>query len=223
MKALNSTMVSMSDGESGVFRQVVGLWISPAGGSVAPWRAQLRPSVDYESIDYAGLTGFLETHFFCGEAVTLRLPDDALDHVAVHARLRDAPPALVHDFSEGLLRASAAGESPIAVRHVWSGLHRHKDRRRAPPPVLLLFLIEGAFEAVTIWHAQASMRLGIRAADLSVLLSGDVKPSDHDGRLTDELLAEFERHFGMQYQRHCRLSKMVSTPPPAWATGAVVV
>lgn len=216
-------MGTMSDGESGVFRQVAGLWISPEGGSVAPWRAQLRLCVDYDAVDYASLTRFLETYFYCGEAVTLRLPDDALDHVAVHARLRGAQPALAQDFSEGLLRASAAGESPIPVRHVWGGLHRHKDRRRAPPPVLLLFLIEGSFEAVTIWHAQASMRLGIRAADLSVLLSGNMKPGDHDGRLTEELRAEFERHFGMPYQRHCRLSKMVSTPPPAWATGAAAV
>lgn len=215
-------MVTMSDGESGVFRQVAGLWVSPEGGGVAPWRAQLRPCVDYDAVDYAALTRFFEKYFYCGEDVTLRLPDDALDHVAVHARLRGAQPALAHDFSEGLLRASAAGESPIPVRQVWGGLHRHKDRRRAPPPVLLLFVIEGAFEAVTIWHAQASMRLGIRAADLRVLLSGDMKASDHDGRLTDELRAELERHFGVPYQRHCRLAKMVSTPPPAWATGSAV-
>lgn len=221
MKALNSTMVTMSDGASDVFRQVAGLWIAPEGTGVAPWRAPLRPCVDYETVDYAGLTRFFENHFYCGEPVTLRLPDDALDHVAVHPRLRGAEPTLAHDFARGLLQASTDGERPIPVRQVWDGLHRHKDRRRAPPPVLLLFLIEGSFEAVTIWHAQASMRLGIRAADLSVLLSGDMKPSDHDGRLTDELHAELERQFGVPYRRHCRLAKMASTPPPAWADGSV--
>lgn len=212
-------MVTMSDGDSCVFRQVAGLWISPEVGVVAPWRARLRPCVDYDAVDYAGLGRFLEKHFYCGETVSLRLPDDALDHVAVLAPLLGAQPSRAHEFAQGLLRTSATDGSPIPVRHVWDGLQRRKDRRRAPPPVLLLFLITGAFEAVTIWHAQASMRLGIRAADLSVLLSGDMQPGDHDGRLTDELHAELERQFGVPYQRHCRLAKMASTPPPAWSTG----
>lgn len=211
----------MSDGTD-VFQQVAGLWVAPEGNGIAPWRAQLRPCVDYDAVDYVGLTRFFESHFDCGEPVALRLPDDALDHVAVDPSLRGAVPTLVHDFAQGLLHASDTGARPIPVRQAWGGLHRHKDRRRAPPPVLLLFLIEGSFEAVTIWHAQASMRLGIRAADLGVLLSGDMKASDHDGQLTDELRIELERHFGVRYRRHCRLAKMVSTPPPAWATGAVV-
>lgn len=215
-------MTGMSEGRSDVFQQVAGLWVAPEGNGVAPWRAPLRPCVDHDTVDYAGLARFFEHHFYCGEPVTVRLPDDALDHVAVHPRLGGTEPTQAQDFARGLLHASSSGARPIPVRQAWGGLHRHKDRRRAPPPVLLLFLIEGSFEAVTIWHAQASMRLGIRAADLGVLLSGDMKPSDHDGRLTDELRAELERHFGVRYRRRCRLAKMASTPPPAWATGAAV-
>lgn len=216
-------MARMTDHMEGVFRQVAGLWIAPEPAVPAPWRPGPRPCVDHDTVDYEGLVDFLARHFYCGESVVLRLPDDTVDPVAVHPRLRGGQPELdrCHDFAERLLHAAADVASPIPVRHAWQALHRHKDRRCAPPPVLLMFLLEGSFEAVTIWHAQASMRLGIRAADLSVLLSGDMKASDHDGQLTDELRAELERHFGVPYQRHCRLSKMVSTPPPAWATGAV--
>lgn len=217
-------MARMTDRMEGVFRQVAGLWIAPETPGPAPWRAGIAPCVDHDAVDYEGLADFLGRHFCCGETVALRLPDDTVDAVTVAPRLRSAQPELArcHDFAERLLHAAVDGANPIPVRHAWDALHRHKDRRCAPPPVLLMFLIEGSFEAVTIWHAQASMRLGIRAADLSVLLSGDVRGSDHEGRLTDELHAELERQFGVPYQHPCKLSKLVSTPPPAWATGAVV-
>ena len=217
-------MAHMTDPMERMFRQVAGLWIAPEAPVAAPWQAGPVPCVDHDVVDYEGLADFLGRHFYCGETVALRLPDDAVDPVTVEPRLRSAQPELArcHDFAERLLHAAVDGASPIPVRHAWDALHRHKDRRCAPPPVLLVFLIEGSFEAVTIWHAQASMRLGIRSADLSVLLAGDLKATDHDGQLTDELRAELERHFGVPYQRHCRLSKMVSTPPPAWATGAVL-
>jgi hypothetical protein len=212
----------MSDGMENVFRLVAGLWISPDFSEVVAGRGQPRPSVDHDAIDYPGLVDFLERHFYCGEHVVLRLPNDTVDHVTVHARMRGTSPELArcHDFAEQLLDAAVGGRNPISIRHAWEMLHRHKDRRRAPPPVLFMFMIEGAFEAVTIWHAQASMRLGIRAADLSVLLSGRMKDSDHDGRLTDELSAELERQFGVPYQRRCQLAKMVSSPPPSWSTNA---
>jgi hypothetical protein len=217
-------MAPMTDPMERMFRQVAGLWIAPEAAVAAPWRTRPLPCVDHDAVDYAGLAEFLGRHFYCGETVVLRLPDDAVDSAAVEPRLRSAQPELArcHDFAERLLHAAVEGASPIPVRHAWDALHHHRDRRCAPPPGLLVFLIEGSFEAVTIWHAQASMRLGIRAADLSVLLSGKLKASDHHGQLTDELCAELERHFGVPYQRHCKLSKMVSTPPPAWATEAVL-
>jgi hypothetical protein len=212
----------MSDGMDNVFRLVTGLWISPDSSEGEPWRGEPRASVDHDAVDYQALADFLERHFYCGEHVVLRLPNDTVDHVTVHARMRGTSPELARcdDFAELLLGAAVGGRSPVSIRHAWERLHRHKDRHRAPPPVLLLFVIEGSFEAVTIWHAQAAMRLGIRAADLSVLLSGHMKDSDHEGRLTDELSAELERQFGVPYQRPCKLAKMVSTPPPSWSTGA---
>ncbi|MGJ7490250.1 hypothetical protein [Variovorax sp. ZT4R33] len=204
------------------FQLVAGLWICPELSEPMAWCGRVRHRVDHDAIDYGALGDFLERHFYCGEPVALRMPNDTVDHVTVHPRLRSAQPesAKCNDFAEQLLHAAGDDQSPIPVRHAWDALHRHKDRRRAPPPVLLMFLIEGTFEAVTIWHAQASMRLGIRAADLSVLLSGEMKDSDHAGQLTDELAAELERQFGVPYQRGCMLAKMVSTPPPAWATGS---
>lgn len=212
----------MSDDTEDVFRLVAGLWISPDLSEASPWLAEPSPLVDHDAIDYVGFVAFLERHFYCGELVALRLPDDTVDQLTVDARSRGASPDSVccHDFAERLLAAADDTPSPIAVRQAWAPLHRHKDRRHAPPPALLMFLIEGAFEAVTIWQAQASMRLGIRAGDLSVLLSGRVSDSDLEGHLTPELGIELERHFGVPFLRPCRLAKMASTPPPSWATPA---
>lgn len=204
-----------------LFRQVAGLWISPDFSDAMQRHGEPPPYVDHDAVDYDGLGEFLERHFYCGEAVSVRLADDTIDQVTVHLRmLADPESARCEDFAERLLVAATVGDDLIPVRRAWEPLHRHKDRMRAPPPVLLMFLIEGSFEAVTIWHAQAAMRLGIRAADLSVLLSGDMKDSDHNGQLTDELRSELESRFGVPYQRSCMLAKMVSTPPPTWATRA---
>ncbi|RTL35471.1 MAG: hypothetical protein EKK53_24265 [Burkholderiales bacterium] len=205
-----------------VFRQVFGLWIAPdfsgvQQGLIAP------PYVNHDEVNYETLLLTLNDFFSCPERVRLRIPNDTIDQVTIHFRIAGADPttAQCSDFAELLLKATPGSRSTIPVRQHWQSLHYLKDRKHAPPPALLMFVVEGTFEAVMIWFGQAWLRLGIRAGDMTVMLDPNgPKDSDYEGRLPLVLRSAFEEAFGVPYVEPCQLTKLASSAPPAWVVEA---
>lgn len=201
------------------FHQVVGLWITPdftpvERGEMAP------PHFNHDTMDSAAIATVLENFNRCGEPVRIRVPDDTIDQVTVHFRMmgqRQGDPKC-NDFGEQLLKAAVTSREPvIKVRQRWANLHALPERTKAPPPVLLLFVVDGGFEAAMIWTQQFTMRMGIRAADPMKLISGNIADSDYEGHLPRELANFFGTTFGLPYKSPCLVGRMASSPLPEWA------
>ena len=110
--------------------------------------------------------------------------------------------------------------SPIPIRQRWHDLRYMKDRTHQPPPVLLMFVPDGSFGSVQMWLGQAHLRLGIRAGDIALMMSGDVDPKNHEGQLALPLATVLERNFGIGYLPPCQLTPSAHTPMPDWARAA---
>lgn len=205
-----------------VFRQVVGLWIAPDFSGVQQGRMP-PPYVNHDEVDYESLLVALTDFFACPERVRIRIPNDTIDQVTIHFRMAGADPTAAEcaDFADLLLKATPGSRSTIPVRPQWQGLHYLKDRTHAPPPILLMFVVEGSFESVMIWFGQACLRLGIRAGDMMVMLDPKgPKETDYEGRLPLALRQAFEELFGVPYIEPCQLTKLASSAPPAWVVEA---
>ncbi|WP_244808768.1 hypothetical protein [Caballeronia zhejiangensis] len=196
------------------FHQVLGLWLAPDFSAVQ--RGELPPPhVDFDAVDADSLAGAIAAFNECGENVTVRVPNDAIDQVTVHYRMTGRMPgsAKCDDFADKLLR-SAETVGDLDVRRSWATLHALPNRRQAPPPVLLMFVVSGDFEAVMVWSHQFIVRLGIRAADISKQLLGNSQGEDYQGHLPDELGRCIGRTFGIAYRPECLVTGLASSRVP---------
>jgi hypothetical protein len=156
------------------FHQVLGLWLAPDFSGVQRG-TMTPPHVDFDAVDTHGIAETLAALNQCGENVIVRVPNDAIDQVTVQSRMtgRMAGSPECEDFAIELL-ALADGPGELNVRASWADLHALPNRRQAPPPVLLMFVVSGEFDAVMLWSQQLMMRLGIRAADILKRIAGEV-------------------------------------------------
>ncbi|KWT98264.1 hypothetical protein APY03_0935 [Variovorax sp. WDL1] len=175
--------------------------------------------MNYNQVDFVGLAHFFEEFNNCGERVKVRFANDAVDQVTLHFRALGGKPESMEckDFAEALLAVAKGAKSPVDVRASWVQLHKLQDRTHAPPPMLLMFVVEGGFEAVMLWSQQLGMRLNIKAASPMMLIMGNAQESDYRGRLSPDLMKRLEADFGIPFKRPALLSALASTAPPAWA------
>jgi hypothetical protein len=196
------------------FRHVLGLWLVPDFSAVE--RGEIPPPhVNYDALDTRDVAETLSKFNDCGEDVAISVPNDAVDQVTVQFRLtgRVAGSPQCEDFALELLNM-AERTAYLDTRGCWAELHALPNRRHAPPPVLLLFVVSGDFDGVMVWSQQLRMRLGIRAADMLKQIAGDVADADYQGHLPSELAMYFGRIFGIPYRRECLVTGLASSPVP---------
>jgi hypothetical protein len=201
------------------FHQAVGIWLAPDFSAVERGEKP-APYVNHDTIDCAAIAKKLEDFNRCGENVRVRVPNDTIDQVTVHFRMmgKRAGNPDCQDFSEALIAAAGGGKSPVIdVRKHWAGLHVVKERTKAPPPVLLMIVVDGAFEDVILWTQQLSMRFGIKAAEMTKIISGKIEEEDYQGHLPKELGDFLAKTFGVPYQTHSLVARMASSTPPSYA------
>lgn len=197
------------------FKQVIALVAHPDFDQGKP-----PPYIDHDQIDFNALRDLFAEQFDCGEPVRLRFPNDTIDQVTFHMRMVGQLPGdpAMRDFGQELLKLSNGEQSPINVRESWRELHALPNRRRAPPPTLLPFVVEGEFEAVQIWSSQAGMRLGLRSHSPETFMFGKKPmPGDHEGVLLEPVREHFRGAFGVTYKKVCGLIEMAHGELPEWA------
>ncbi|MCE4547706.1 MULTISPECIES: hypothetical protein [unclassified Caballeronia] len=196
------------------FHHVLGLWLAPDFSAVERGETP-PPHIDYDAIDARGIADTLADFNDCGEDVTIRLPNDAVDQVTIQFRLmgRLAGSPQCEDFAAELLNL-AETSTELDIRMPWARFHALPNRRHAPPPVLLMFVVSGDFDAVMVWSQQLRMRLGIRAADILKQIAGDVEDADHEGKLPSGLAKYLGRTFAIPYKRECVVTGLASSPIP---------
>lgn len=193
------------------------LWLAPDFSDVEKGRAA-PPYVNHDTVDFEGFRQFLEEFFSSPERVRIRVPNDTIDQVTVHFRAMGPNQERIRcdDFAAALLAKAKGAKPVIDVRADWRNLHHLKDRSHAPPPIVIMFVVEGAFESVMIWSQQAALRLGIRAADMMVMMRG-ATGQDYEGKVPKALNDELEKRFGIRYLLPCQLHKMAAhSPMPDW-------
>lgn len=206
------------------FRLVAGLWVTleidaTVSNGAAP------PFVDHNQIDYGALTELVHEELLGGGAAAVRFANDTVDQVTVQLRMQGPAPQTAEclDFGTCLLGLSDLLGNPIDVRSAWRPLHFHVDRTQAPPPSLLIFVIEGDFEEVMIGFNKACQRLNMRSADLGVMLAGTVTAPDQMGVLPLGVQAALASQFGINFRRHCHLARLAHSPLPGWASGQTLM
>lgn len=222
-----SSTAVMSDVEPGArfrdgsaFRMVYNFWLAPNFERVLAGKAQ-RPYVNHDHVDFEYLRSVIADEFRFGSPVEIRLANDTIDQVTAHVReaTRDLNLMKCHDFAELLLgEARSQSTSIIDVRSGWKPFHQLKERRHAPPPVLVPIVVESSdAEDGILWSQQARMRLKVRAANPEFLFNPSHKQSDDDqqGYLTDRLHKALAKCFNTPYLPYCLLDWAASDPLPA--------
>jgi hypothetical protein len=204
------------------FKLVAGLWVTPDFTEVEAGRRE-PPFVNHSKVDFAALAVFLGELFPYGPKLTLQVTNDTIDQVTIHMRQIPGAPARpsirCEDFGEALLaRSKSAKGTVVNVRNQWQTLHYLKDRDRAPPPIVIPFVVSFVdWEDAMIWHASTRPALGLLAFDVMESLRSPNKPLDHEGTLPPSALQKLEALFGTPFSSLAVLDQMASDPPPAYA------
>ena len=205
---------------SGPFRMVYNFWLAPNFERVLAGKAK-PPFVNHDLVDFEYLRAVIADEFRYGSPVEVRLPNDTIDQVTVHARKSSnhAPLWNCHDFATRLLgAASQQSGSIIDIRGEWEPLHQLRERRHAPPPVLVPIVVESVdAEDGMLWSQQTKMRLGVRSASPEVFMNPRRQQRDDDdqGHLTGRLHKALANCFGTPYLPYCVLDWAASDPLPA--------
>jgi hypothetical protein len=216
-----------SDEETGIrfkhggpFRMVYNFWLAPDFERVLAGKAK-PPFVNHDEVDFEYLRSVIADEFRFGSPVEIRLANDTIDQVTAHVREASGQAKLMKclDFADLLLDAAGKQRSSIIdIRSDWAALHQLKERRHAPPPILVPIVVE-SFDAEDgiLWSQQARMRLGVRAAnpDFYMNPSRQQREDDHQGLLTDRLHKALAKCFNTPYLPYCLLDWAASDPLPA--------
>ncbi|WP_438396954.1 hypothetical protein [Caballeronia sp. DA-9] len=194
------------------FQIVCGLWLSPdfsdvlAGGKEPPW-------VNHSKVDFSTLHRSLLELFPAGPRVGIQVPNDAIAQVAVYVRQVGKPGRTIRceDFAATLLQAAKSDDKRIIdVSTSWSLLHALSDRSKAPPPVILPFVVTASdFEDSMVWMASARQLLGLPA------LSDFDKHVKYSGTLPAGFVQQVSAIFGLPYEPMCVLDCMCMDEPSA--------
>lgn len=203
----------------GAFRMVYNLWLAPNFERVLAGKSR-PPFVNHDLVDFEYLRSVIADEFRFGTPVQIRLANDTIDQVTAHVRESTNNPRLMkcQDFAELLLDVAAKQPfSIIDIRGEWAPLHQLKERRHAPPPILVPIVVEAVdAEDGLLWSQQARMRLGVRAANPEFFLnpSRQQQDDDHQGYLTDRLHKALAKCFNTPYLPYCLLDWSASDPLP---------
>lgn len=203
----------------GPFRIVYNFWLAPDFERVLAGKAK-PPFVDHDQVDFEYLRSVIADEFRFGSPVEIRLANDTVDQVTVHFREAMGNPNLIQckDFADKLLAAAKKQDSRVIdIRNDWAPLHKLKERRHAPPPILIPIVVEAYdVEDAVIWCQQAGMRLGVRAANPEIFMDMTRKTLDDDkqGYLTKRLHAVLAQCFGTPYKPFCMLDMAATDQLP---------
>lgn len=204
---------------AGPFRMVYNFWLAPNFERVLAGKAK-PPFVDHDQVDFEYLRSVIADELRFGSPVEIRLANDTIDQVTVHLREASNRPQLMkcQDFAKLLLNAAGEQSSTIIdIRGEWAPLHQLKERRHAPPPVIVPIVVEADdAEDGMLWSHQARMRLGVRAANPEVLFdpSRQHRADDQQGYLTDRLHKALAKCFNTPYLPYCLIDWAASDPLP---------
>jgi len=203
------------------FKMVCALWVSPDFSNVMAGHG-LPPRVDHSQVDFSALCSFFEDLFPYGPPVSIQVPNDTIDQVTVHLRevKGGAPTLRCEDFGKALLAQATRQPDPIVdVRHAWEGLHELVNRRQAPPPVALPFVVTAEdFEDAMTWRTSARSSLGLPPIDVPYAV-GNPKGVEHVGALTKDAREKLAAIFGSSFEGPAVLDEMYSDPHPEYACG----
>lgn len=202
------------------FRIVFSLWLAP-DFSVVEKGLQEPPWIDHDQVDFKRLQEVFAKSFCYGPPVRIRVPNDTIDQVTLHMRMSDPESQRCTDFYEQMLLASSKQEADIIdVRDKWMPLHYIKNRKAAPPPVVIPFLVEATdFEDAMIWFRNTRIALGLGDAVMDAL-SGKKKQNEaehHEGNLPEQIGTALKEMFGIPYKPIVLIDMGPSTKKPAWA------
>lgn len=202
------------------YSMVCALWVAPDFSDVMAGHKH-PPRVDRSEVDFSAVCTFLEELFPYGPPVAIQVPNDTIDQVTVHTRQAHgaAPTMRCEDFGKALLAQAQQQPDPIVdVSRAWERLHALSDRKAAPPPTILPFVVTAAdFEDAVLWRASARPALGLPTLGAMDFAGAQGQAVAHEGALPATALAQLERIFGMPFQRSAVLDEMYSDPPPAYA------
>lgn len=206
------------------FNLVNSLWVSVDFADVIAGRAE-PPWVNHDRIDFPALAELLTRSFEYGPPVRIRVPNDTIDQTTVHARMGVVPlrpgqkrgDPSCSDFADTLLVASRKNtEDVIDVRQSWSPMHYLPNRAKAPPPLVLPFVIEAVdFEDAAI--SAASMLPVIGLPMPSFFPEDEVaraKRQEQPGKLPAALRKGLEELFGCKFEPTAFLNRLASDPAP---------
>ena len=206
------------------FNLVNSLWVSVDFADVMAGRAE-PPWVNHDRINFPALAELLARSFEYGPPVRIRVPNDTIDQATVHARMGVIPlrpgkkagdPACT-DFGDALLVASRKNtDDVIDVRQSWAPMHYLPNRAKAPPPLVLPFVMEAVdFEDAAISAASMLPILGLPMPP--IFPEGEAaraKRQEQPGRLPAALRKGLEDLFGCKFESTAFLNRLASDPMP---------
>ena len=206
------------------FNLVNSLWVSVDFDDVMAGRAE-PPWVNHDRVDFQALADLLTGSFQYGPPVRIRVPNDTIDQTTVHARMGEIPlrpgykagNPLCDDFGDALLIASRSSSGDIIdVRKLWSPLHYLQNRAKAPPPLVLPFVIEALdFEDAVLSATSMLPTLGLPMPPIiPENETARAKRQEQPGRLPADLHKGLEELFGCKFESRAFLNRLASDPAP---------
>lgn len=206
------------------FVLVTSLWVAVDFEDVLAGKAE-PPWVDHDEVDFEALAGLLREAFVYGPPVRIRVPNDTIDQTTIFSRMGEIPiapdqkrgSATCDDFGQALLRAAHESTGDVIdVRRLWTPFHYMKNRRKAPPPMALPFVIEAAdFEDAMI---NAASMLPVLGLPMPSMFGEDAvaraKRQEQPGRLPDSLRKGLEALFQCKYEGTVFLNRLACDPAP---------
>ena len=199
------------------FQMVCGLWVTPDFSDAMAGRA-VPPRVNHSKVDFTSLAKVIARHFHFGPPVTIQVPNDTIDQVAVHLRSTGELAASMRceDFGVELLKHAAKNKDLIIdIRDAWSKLHALPDREFAPPPVIIPFVVTAAdFEDAMIWHASTRPVIGLPVFNPLESVAKQAEDLPQNGNLPSSFRNDIEGIFGCKYEAMCVLDRMAMNKAP---------
>ncbi|UJJ60560.1 hypothetical protein [Rhodanobacter denitrificans] len=177
------------------------------------------PWVNYDRVDFARLADVLAASLMV-PAGKLRIANDVIDQTTIYRRHNIGSGDLdFEDVSAQVWEAAEQQSSRVLdVRARIAAVHHFPDRRHAPPPMGILFVLETtdfAENAHLIVNARGS--LGITAGTPAQFFrEAGAPPLTYEGHLPNKLKSVLEELFGAPYHPDVLLGNPVNKNTPAW-------
>ncbi len=209
------------------FRMAVALMLTPDFTAVMQGR-KTPPRTNHDAVDWPALRQVLLELFPYGPKQDVRVCNDTVDQVTLHTRAgmvtaavhraKKAGSVECEDFGKALVQQAAKQpDGVIDVRQAWTDFHCLTDRKFAPPPVLIPFIVETAdFEDAMLWMSSAQVGLGLPSCQ--ELMMRGVPPGANGvqlGKLPPSTKKKLEALFGCDFETEAQLMRLAVSRVPA--------